>query len=180
LPAAVSGHKQAPWSLWVLCGEIDTLQMNSYQGILLVTALLAFIIPVNGSKKFRLFIIGCVIFELVLGKLSKVIFQNNYVVFNFYSLYCSIFYFYFFYPFAQVRYRRLLETLLVLFIVFVVWNMTFYQGVLQLNNYSYVFGILIVLFAIAGYLKDAVDHSTVRIVFQPEFYLGVGILLFYT
>jgi len=160
---------------------IESYHIEPYQLILLLATLIALFNMKQLKGHMTAFLFGCILFELILGKIASICYDKNLIVYNAYIPYCTIFYFLYYYRgLKQYSGKKWLWALLIAYLLFSCLNLIWLQGFTELNNYSYVFGMTVVLIVMIVHLNKVAMIRESNLLLEQDFWLGTGIVLFYT
>ena len=156
------------------------IDIESYQWMILGAWFISLALP-KPKKYFRLFLLGCLVCELVLADVASRWLGTNYPVINVYAVLCTCYYFYYFY--TEVRPAKWKQWALLLFLGFLTYALLNYimiEGVFRLNNLSYVAGMGVVMIPLVAYFVQMATSDYQNTFLQEGFWLGTAIVLFYS
>lgn len=131
--------------------------------------------------KFEYFILTVCIFEGI-GKVMRIIYNNNTIVYNFYFVFLISYYIYIFsYEINKLLSKKIKLYELGLFLIISLITFCYYHNLNNLNAIAYNIGMLIVILLIYRYFYLLIiGKSYLNLSNTPLFWLASGILLFYS
>lgn len=156
--------------------------MELFEIVIVLTGILVFYPGFMAEyPRYALLILVVILFETILTHYSSVFFGSNILVYNIYSqiligLYSVV-------VVKEIRAMGMNDLCFKLFISLwvgvVSFRWIFFSSYMKVDIYSYVFGMIIVVFAISFLLNKQVVSANVDCLREPFFYLGVGVSLFF-
>lgn len=129
----------------------------------------------------NLFVLGIFLFDVTSYIITKQFGLKNVWLYNIMFFYQYILLSYFFYILINsLRLKKLLIKIFIPGVLFILFNMLFWQGYSVLNNYSYIFLAVFVIFYSIMYLYE-ISRSNIKVSMPklPVFWIITGLLICY-
>lgn len=156
--------------------------MVAYKLILFINLIVAFLLQKerqNNLPFFFYFLFISVVFECFIGPYFAFKFKNNAGVYNIFTIITFAYYSYIFGSKTFLGNR--IPWLIGLIIILSLSNLICFQGWFKVNTLTYNFGMFFVFTLILMYFSNKLNaEEPYEFTIDPRFWLGVGILLFYS
>lgn len=77
--------------------------------------------------------------------------------------------------------RKKIKTVFTLFLFATIINISFGQGFIYFDSYSYIFGCCFLILCVYLYFRQLINSVTeIKILTNPYFWISIGVLFFYT
>lgn len=107
--------------------------------------------------------------------------RSNQWFYNFFHAGTYSFYLYFFYKVLSVRYlKRWVQVMGAVYLMFVIYNLSFWQGVYQFNSYTELFSCFIMIFLSIAYYYQLLHAKEIIVLSRdPFFWISTGVLTYH-